>query len=226
MKKKLFLFLSVVALIIITGCNNNAKPSSTGTNTSSGSGSDSKEDLKLSENITSSGAITADGKLVVMATNGNNVAVDMSIEVEFYDANGTIVGNGNDMLEAVGPKAEIATEIYGTPDSFNNYKIYVDVEKTDNISYFDKLELTHNNNGEDIIVQVKNKSDDVIEYMDVSVVYYKENKVVGYDDDLQLDVKAGRSGNFTLHFPYDKRYKDVSFDNYKVYINQAYSYNY
>ena len=233
MRKKL---LSLIALVFVftavTGCGSNSNSTgsntSTGTNTnnnSSNSKTQQKSSKDLEKNIKSSGAVTDLGKLVVFVTNGNDVAVDMEIEVEFYDANGTIVGSDSEDLQAVGAKADVAVDMWSTPDSFDNYKIYVDVKQTTNYSYFDKLKLTHNNNGNEIVAQVKNNSDDVIEYITVSVVYYQGNKVVGYDDDIESDIKAGRSANFTLNFPYDKRYDDVNFDNYKVFITEAYSYN-
>lgn len=236
MKKKLLsLLVLTFVFIAVTGCgNNSAKPNSTGSNTSSGTNTNNnssnsktpqKSGADLEKNIKSSGAVTDLGKLVVFVTNGNDVPVDMEIEVEFYDANGTIVGSDSEDLQAVGAKADIAIDMWSTPDSFDNYKIYVDVKQTTNYSYFDKLELTHNNNGKEIAVQVKNNSNDTIEYITVSVVYYQGDKVVGYDDDIQSDIKAGRSGNFTLDFPYNKRYDDVHFDNYKVFITEAYSYN-
>lgn len=235
MKRKLIsLFIVFIMSLGVTGCVNgtldvSGTNTSTGTNTSSGTNDNSTipnySPSELEKNITCSGAITELGKLVVFATNNNKIPVDMEIEVEFYDANGIITGSSSNSLQAVGSRAEIAVEMWSTPEYFDNYKIYVDVEQTDEISYFDKLELTHNNNGDEIVVQVKNNSDDTIDYITVSVVYYQGNKVVGIDDSIEDDIKSGRSGNFKLNFPYNKNYKDVRFDSYKVFITEAYSYN-
>lgn len=227
MKKKLLSFVIIGFMVFgLTGCgSNSAQPNSTGTNTSSGSNTNKNSAVELEKNITSSGAITDLGKLIVFVTNSNKVAVDMEIEVEFYDANGVIVGSDSEDLRAVGAGAEIAVDMWSTPSSFDNYKIYVDVEQTNEISYFDKVELVHNNNGEEIAAQVKNNSDDTIEYITVSVVYYQGDKVVGYDDGIEVDVKSGRSANFTLYYPYNSDYRDIKFDTYKVFVNEAFSYN-
>lgn len=237
MKKNLLtLFILVVLVVGLTGCSDKQENSS-GTNTSTGTNNSSVNNnnnnnnnqnvsgSELEKNITSSGAVTDLGKLVVFVKNNNKVAVDMEIEVEFYDANGTIVGSDSDDLQAVGANAEIAIDMWSTPSSFDNYKIYVDVEQADEISYFDNVELVHNNNGKEIAVQIKNNSNDTIEYITASVVYYQGDKVVGYDDSIESDIKSGRSANFTLDFPYNKNYKNVKFDNYKVFITEAYSYN-
>ena len=82
-----------------------------------------------------------------------------------------------------------------------------------------------NNNGKNIVVQAKNNSKDTIDYITVAVVYYNQGKVVGITDGIASVVKPGRSGNFTLHFPYDANYEDVEFDDYKVLVTEAYSYS-
>lgn len=222
--------LAILFVGLLTGCSNDAEPNSIGTNpnsngSSSSNQSESYTSSELEKNITSSGAITELGKLVVFVKNSNKVSVDMGIEVEFYDANGTIIGSDSEDLLAVGSNGEIAVEMWSTPETFDNYKIYVDVEQTDENSYYNQVEVTHNNNGKKIAVQVKNNSQDVIEYITVSVVYYQGDKVVGIDDSIESDIKNGRSANFNLDFPYNKRYDDVKFDNYKVFVNEAYSYN-
>lgn len=224
----LVLLLSI--LLITTGCDKNEANSSgtntsTGTNTNNSSSGESYTPSELSKNITSSGAMTALDKLVVFAKNNNKVPVDMEIEVEFYDKNGTIVGSDSDSLIGVGANSEIATEMWSTPDSFDNYKIYVDVEQTDEKSYLDKVELTHNNTNKEIAVQVKNNSGDTIESVSVSVVYYKDDKVVGIEDGYESDIKPGRSANFNIDYPYNKNYDKIRFDTYKVFVTEAYSFD-
>lgn len=238
MKKRwLTMMLLLVFVITFAGCGVKAQSGSntaTGSNTSAGTnvnGNNNDDNtpqasaMDLEKNITCSGAITALGKFVVFATNGNSVPVDMEIEVEFYDASGTIVGSANEDLQAVGANAEVAVDMWSTPESFDNYKIYVDVKATAIISYFDNLSLTHSDNGENIAVQVTNNSDDTIDYITVAVVYYQGDTVVGYDDGIESEVKPGRSANFNIYHPYGADYNDVAFDNYKVFINEAYSYN-
>ena len=228
--KKIVFNLIVCFFIILTvvGCSNDNK-NNEGNNTSTGTNENSSEPTyspdELSKNITNEVATAKNGSLLVIAKNNNKVAVDMEIEVEFYDENNMIIGSDSNIISAVGANAEIAIEMWDTPDSFNDYKLYIDVEQTSNTAYFDKIELTHNNNNEEIIVQVKNNSEDTIEYMSVSVVYYQGEQVVGIEEDSEFDIKSGRSANFTISYPYDKNYDDVNFDNYKVFVNEAYSYN-
>lgn len=222
--------LAVLCMGLLVGCSNNSKESSIGKkpNGTGSNDNEEKEDSKdadLGENVKVSGEVGKDGRLVVIAKNNNKVAVEMEIEVEFYDANGKIVGSDTEYYFAVDPNREVAGQMYDTPEKFDNYKIYVDAKKTYNITtYFDKVEVDHNNNGEEIIVQVKNNSKDVIEGIMVSVVYYQGDKIVGYEYDMDMDVKSGRSANLKVPYPYDKDYNDIQFDNYKVFVVDAHSY--
>ena len=60
--------------------------------------------------------------------------------------------------------------------------------------------------------------------MDVSVVFYKDGKIVGIDTDYASSVKAGRSANLKVYYPYDSNYDTVEFDDFKVIISSAYVY--
>ena len=191
-----------------------------------------KELEKLEENITNEAYVAQNGRLVVIAKNNNDIPLTLKIEVEFYDEAGKILGTGEETLNGVGANVEIAKEITQSPESYNNYKVYIDVKKLldapgiKDISYYDQIELTHNDTGEEIIVQAKNNSNDTIEYVSVAVVYYANGKVVGCKEGLEMDVKSGRSANFTLNYPYDKNYNDIKFDDYKIYLNEAYGTTY
>ena len=228
MKKIIIIF---ICLLLVVGCGK-AKPNSTGSNTSTGTNTQSSStgsnpqisSTELEKNIVTSGAVSKRGKLIVFATNNNKVAVDMDFEVEFYDASGTIVGSASEDLNGVGPGAEVAVEMYSTPDNWDNYKIYVDVENTYYKTYFGKLNITHSNNKKEIAVQVTNNSEDIIEYISVAVVYYQGETPVGIEDGFQDDIKPGRSANFNISYDYDKKYNDVRFDSYKVFVTEAYSY--
>ncbi len=231
-KKKIIILVSigiaitifVTALIVVFLFDGESKSNSS--NTASGTNEpqlDSHTSEQISENITSSGGLTEEGILVVFSKNENEVPIDMEIEVEFYDEAGLIVGSGSTSLSAVGTGSEVATEIYSTPEKFDDYKIYVDGEISEKTSYFDKIEIIHNNNGEEIIVQVKNNSEDLIDWISVSVVYFQGDDVVGISSDLDVEIESGRAGNFTLYFPYDENYDDVSFESYKVFVNEVYT---
>jgi len=227
--KRLIVGVMLVCLmLLLAGCGSNeGTSSSTGSKSSDGSSessSDTSSASGLGKNIKSEAVVTNRGKLVVLVNNNNNEYVDMDIEVEFYDKDGNFVGSGKESLYGVNKKSEVALGIYDTPESWDNYKIYVDATKTEDKVYYDKIEVTDNNNGEEIVAQIKNNSDDTIDSIHVSILYYQGDTVVGYGEDSEYDVKAGRSANFSFYYPFDNDYKDISFDSYKIFVNEASSY--
>ena len=112
-----------------------------------------------SDNIKSSAELAVNERLIVFIENKNDFPVRMNVEVEFYDAEGKLVKSGKENFNGVRANGEIAFELYDTPEEFSDYKIFVDAEKEDLYFTFDKeLEMTDNNTGEEVAVQVKNNS--------------------------------------------------------------------
>lgn len=196
---------------------------------------ESSNDNKITVDTDSSGkesnieyktSISSEGKLIVFATNKNNKAVDIDFEVEFYDKNNELVGVDYSSAKSVSQKATIALELYNTPKSYKYYEIYIESEESDDYSYMNKLKATHKKSGDKIVVQVKNNTKKKIGTIKVAIVYYKKNKIVGYDNSLHMDIKADRSANFEFRQPYDTNTWDtVEYDRYEVYINEAFTYS-
>ena len=180
----------------------------------------------LGVNVATKGTMTKDDRLIVFATNNNDVPVDIDLEVDFYDKKGTLVGTDTDAIRAVGVGANVAVEMYQIPEEWNTYKIVAKAEKTNETSYADKITVNHSDNGENINVKVTNNSDDTIEYITVGVVYYQDNEVVGYDFGIEPDIETKGVANFEIYYPYDSDDNNIEFNNYKVFVNEAFTYNY
>ena len=220
MKKVLSLIVILSLVVILTGCS--FVPRTT-TNTAT---KIIEKTVDYGKNITKSAYLTKRNKLVIIAQNNNTVDVDITFEVEFYDSNNNLISSEKEYLSGVGAGAEVAVQIYDTPSSYYKYEIYADTEKsTYSKTYFNDIELTHNR-GENVVAQAKNNSNETIDYITAAVVYYQGTTVVGYDSESAYDVKPGRSGNFNFYEPYDSSYDEVTYDSYKIFINEAYSYSY
>lgn len=235
-----FVYISILLVIVIiallcvllpnNSSNNNNNSSLIENNDTDEKDDIENEDLNVEEddsNVKYNTYITNDGEMIIIATNNNKNVVDIEFEIEYYDKSNKLVGRGYADISAVSKNSQFALDVYDAPKSYDSYKVYVDVEETDNISYLGKLTATHNNNKdeEEVIVQVKNTTDKEIEYIGVSIVFYKDNKIVGYDDSLDGEIKSGMSANFTFSYPYDESYDTIYFDDYQVFINEAYTYS-
>lgn len=229
MKKSCLIVIGVLLLCLgLFACGSESSNESTEDQENVGYNTEESEDGEttpedLSEKVKASGEVDKKGKLVVIAKNENDTAVDLEVEVEFYDSDNNIVGSASEDFYGVGADGKAAIELYETPEKFSKYKIFTDAVQTTTVSYYDKVKLSHNNNGEQIAVQVTNESKEEIQAMEVCVVYYRDGKIVGADTGSESDIKPGRSGNFNIDYPYSKSYDDVRFDKYKVFVNEAYA---
>lgn len=217
MKKKILLLCLVAMMLFVTGCDK-------GGGEATGGNDLYKENEKLTDKIKSEIFQIANGELIAIIKNDNKQIVDLDISVEFYDANNQFITEKEKFTFGVGEGREVAVNFHDVPENFATYKLYADASKTHTVTFFDKVELTHSNNGRNIIAQVKNNSGTVIDSMKVAVVYYKEGKPIGYDYDLESSVKVDRTANFELDYPTDKNYREIPFDTYKVFLNSAESY--
>lgn len=231
-KKVVFLF---VLLSLITGCGdkNNKKEdivnqnNSNTQNNQNNQGGQKKEytksEIEANISITEEG-FTELGKLVVVVQNNNDVSIDMRVISTFYDDSDKILENDYENFYAIGAKGKIAVEIYDTPESYKNYNIRIDAKQNDEVNYYNELEITHSNE-EKVTAQVKSRSNNTIDYAIVSVIYYQGNKIVGYAEERVEDIESGATKSVTFKGPYDKNKYKVTYDNYKVFLSEAYYYD-
>ena len=220
MKKIISIVLGVLFLLTLTGCSLIPR-------TTKVTGNRIIEKVEdYSSKITKTVEFTKRNKMIIIAKNENSIDLDITFEVEFYDEKNALITSEKSYLTAVGSGSEVAVQIYDTPKSYYRYQVYTDAKVNDYCkTYFNNIELIHNRS-DNVVAQATNNSNETIDYMTAAVIYYQGNEVVGFDSTTASDVKPGRSGNFTFYDPYDENYNDVTYDNYKVIINEAYSYSY
>ena len=222
MKKKIFIFALCGFLILsLTGCDNSTNNS----NQSGGKSANNFDANKIEKNISiSDETIAPDNTLVTIIKNGNDETVNIEVEAIFYDANGNPLGSDSAYL-SIYNKQEMACAFYNIPSGYSDYEINIKANKNFYTNYSNKINVTSNDTGEQIVVQVVNNSDKDIESVDLVAVFYKDGKIVGYDIAYKNELRSGVTSTSNIYYPYDANYEDVSFDNYKVYVS-AYSYNY
>ncbi len=217
MKNKIFFICLVVMMLFVTGCKNTEDPNKIRDEIH-------KENERLTDKITSEAYQLGNGTMIAIAQNNNDIDVDIEFEIEFYDKNNQFLSVSKDFSFGVSPKKEIVAYFYDVPENYDHFKLYSDATKSQGITFFDKVELTHSNSGKEILVQAKNTTETVIDTIKVGVVYYKEEKPIGYTYSIESSVKPQRMANFELEYPKDKNYQDIQFDSYKVFLNAAESF--
>lgn len=165
---------------------------------------------------------TDNGEMIIIATNNNSKNVDIDVEVEFYDKNKKLVGVESDSITASTNGSKFSLDFKDVPKSYDSYKIYIDVEETSATSFTKDLKAESEKSDEKVVVQIKNTTEKEIEYIKASIIFYKDVKIVGYDYSLDDGIKPSRSANFEFEYPFDENLENIEFDNYEIYINEAY----
>lgn len=214
MKKVLSLIIGIVFLLTIVGCSSKTSEEPK-----------TKKIIDYSDKITkSSDGITKTNKLVTVAKNNSDAVVDLTFKVDFYDEYNTLITSENSSITGVGAGAEVATQINNTPIRFARYEINFEAKTSIHEKTFYKdIKVT---NKKDLIVltKFKNNSKETIDYISAAIVYYQDGAIVGYDSNTVYNVKSGENGKIDFHQPTDEYYNEVIYDTYKVYVNEAYSY--
>lgn len=221
MKKVLGILLCGFLVLSLTGCGNSSDTDNT--NQSSGSNTQEKFNAeKIEKNISiSESAEAADNTIVAVIKNNNDETVNIEVEAVFYDADGNTLGSDSDYL-SIYNNQEMACNFYNTPSNYSDYEINIKAEESYYKNYSNQIEVSNNNTGDQIAVQVTNNSSDDIESVDIAVVFYNEGKIVGYSNNYENDLRSKGTATANIYYPYDSNYDDVAFDEYKVYAS-AYS---
>lgn len=223
LKKVLGIILCGFLVLSLTGCRNS--DSTDNTNQSSGNSAKEKFDASaIEDNISISEAdVALDGTLVAIIKNGNDETVNIEVEAVFYDEDGNALGSDSDYL-TIYNNQEMACNFYNTPTDYSDYEINIKAEENYYTNYSNQIEISNNDTGEQIVVQVTNNADNTIESVDVAVVFYSDGEIVGYNSAYEYDLRSGSTSTSNIYYPYDSDYNDVSFDEYSVYVS-AYSYD-
>ena len=162
--------------------------------------------------------MAADKTLVAIVKNDNNSAVELEVEAVFYDVDGNSLGSDTSYLY-INKNQEMACDFYNVPENYNDYEINIKASEPIYTNYSDKVEIKDNDTGEQLAVQVTNNAGKDIDSVDVAVVFYQGDKIVGFGSDLATDLREGQTSTSNIYYPYDENYDDITYDSYKVFVS-------
>lgn len=181
----------------------------------------------LSQNVTYE-SYEAPNELIVKFTNNNNVNLQCYFEVVYYDESGNMIftddffKNYFNVIET--GKDQIAYFSY-PKDDYSRYKIKVSSKLQNSaIGMVDNIKVTSSSSSNGVTAKIQNTSSKTASVTYIYVLYYKNNKVVGYDWNNIYDFKGGDSKYLHLSNPYDENYKDIPFDRYEIFVCDTFRY--
>lgn len=167
---------------------------------------------------------TDDG-VVILVKNNYSYMVEVDADCLFYDSKGNLLEKGTDANYALEAGRECALFVWNPDFNWSSHKINLKTEKTSNIiSNVSGINISYNVGNENVMVKVKNNGRKNA-FTQIAVVYYKNNKVIGYGRRSADVENRGDIDYLEIPFPYDNDYNVINPDRYVVYVNHSYTYN-
>lgn len=172
--------------------------------------------------------LTENGDFAFKVKNNNNQAIFIeTVNIIFKDSDGNFMEKVQSEAQyfGIGANSEIINYAWGFDKDFSKYPNY-EFELSlagewgaENI-VVDNFEITANNTGEQISVQVKNNNDCSLSSIDVLVVYYRNGDIVGCVDGYEgsTTTQANGTAYINVDYPENSNYQEVPFDTYETYL--------
>ena len=188
------------------------------------------EDLKQNIVIEALG-LTKNGDFAFKIKNNNNQAVFIdTVNTIFKDSNGNFMEKVQSQSQFFGIAAnsEIINYAWGYHKDFSSYSNY-EFEFELSSSWIaedmkvDNFEITSNNTGKQIAVQVKNNNDMAFGSINVLVAFYQNDNLVGCEIGSASDTTtyANETAYINVSYPEDSNSDTITFDDYTVYLLEA-----
>jgi len=174
--------------------------------------------------ITYQTAQTSIGEVIIMA-NHYNYAVSVDISCAFY-LKGKMVAVRNQYNTCVIESGrKYVAYLLNMGCTWDSVKVNLKHQKATHMDFNIKNISCSSSLGQNgVVMTVKNKGKRN-EGVRIAVVYYKNNKIVGCDDDVFANVQNKGDVDFVeSRFPYDSNFNTIIPDRYEVYINKSYAY--
>lgn len=161
-----------------------------------------------------------DGTILFVVENTSSKTLSGNFEVEFYDASNKILGTREEYV-TVSPNGEgyIYIDSYAIKEGYASYKS--NISSVSNLSEVVKVidiknnELNSNLVEDDLVIQYKNNSSDVLQSITVYALFYSGDKLVYVDYDSEFDISAGNNANLSMYL-YDLERNNISYDRYDL----------
>lgn len=167
---------------------------------------------------------SVDDGVVILVKNNYSYMVEVKADCLFYDPKGNLLEKGTDTNYALESGRECALFVWNPDSNWSSHKINLKVDNTSNvISNVSGINISFNVGNENVMVKVKNNGKKNA-FTEIAVVYYKNNKVVGYGRHSADVENRGDTDYLEIPFPYDSNYNTIDPDRYVVYVNHSYTY--
>lgn len=168
--------------------------------------------------------------VIIQFKNNYSFPFYMDVNVLFYDSNGTMIGKTDDGNIIFDTNTECALYFNGPYDAnykdvaYSRYDIKI-TAKYDQYAFYNSnvkdMKIKSNFGADNVMVEVTNSGEHDSSLVPVSIVFYRDDNVIGYDYTF-AELPAGETDYLQFRFPHDKNYDTMHPTDYKVFVNNSY----
>lgn len=159
-----------------------------------------------------------DDKLILLIENDFNSEKDLNIKIDFY-FNEDVINTFERKLYGLLDNS-CALDFGKVEFEYDYYKINLNYSNSSGKNVVDNIVLNNEVTEHLIKSKIDNNTKNNVK-MCLSVVYYKDHKVVGIDEEKDFDISSNNTYETFFYYP-SESFDNLEFDNYKFYINEAY----
>jgi hypothetical protein len=177
----------------------------------------------LKEKVTYKEVKTKYDSIVFFCKNNNNVPVDIDIKNQITTQNKKKHYIDHTSLISVAPGKEAVAEIYMccVPNKYDSSYVSMDVSESIEKCHNNEIKITHKNTGKNIQVKVKNNSKENLDTLNFVVIYYDKKEIIDTYHYEEKYLKSEEDISLEITYPTNEEEQEVSFDKYKIILNQA-----
>lgn len=174
-----------------------------------------EEEIKKNVSVKSTKKLS-DGSILLLVENKSTRIAGVDVELEFYDASGTIMGTHTTYVD-VAPNSERYAIVskYSTKEGYDKFEINLStIDYTDimDLKHLKASDFTKNETEDEIILQYKNNTEYKMDF-EVVCIFYSNNEIVYVGSDTDY-VDGGSNANVEIDLYY---LEDITYDRYELF---------
>ncbi len=186
-------------------------------------------DEAAAKNSLTYNSYVTDNGVVVIVKNNYRYTMSLHMDCLYYNSRNTLIGKNSDYCFALEPGREAALFALNPYDGnyndveYSRHAVEFRCEETSAMGNAGKISCQADYGADNLMVTAKNMGQRV-ETTSIAVLFYKNGRVIGYGIHY-AEINSPLSTDYLQYdFPYDSEYNSIVPDNYKVFVNSSYRY--
>jgi len=185
-------------------------------------------DEAMDKKHTEKSYVLPSGEILVEVTNNNKYGADAYVYIIYYDESNNKIKEDKSIL-TINPKSKGYTIFYNYDEKFkyDRYEVKVNLKYAYGMAFYNNCIVAKGLNKKDfyLYIEYTNKCSTTIKSAEIGVLFYdNKDNIIGYSSTYSdVALKKNKKIKGYVLIPDNGDYGDISYDKYKVIVNEAYN---